>query len=125
MANEITIQLAMALKRGTVTYINKDLGSVSLTQTGSRSVHQTLLANTTGVAIPASQIGTLGYLMAINRDTVASVNLLATGSGVIFGTIGPGDVLGPIKLGSGVTAPTLQVVGTTGTALIEYILLEL
>jgi hypothetical protein len=123
MANEITLSVSLNLTR-TVQLVNWVTGSLSLNQTGTRFIQQTMNVPTTATAIPVGLIGTLGYMMIKNIDTYTTntVNLLSTTGGITVASLVANDVI-LIKLGSSMQTPALIAASTA--APVEITILEL
>lgn len=126
MANELTINTSLKLTRVN-TETKWESGNLSFNQAGSRFLKNVLSVTTTPQLIPLIG-GTVGYAMLRNIYTTSGnvIYLLAALTGGRLIQLDAGEVA-LFKLGPDVAAPavSLQTGGTTTTAQLEYLLVEL
>ncbi len=124
MANEIALRIALTLTRSQTELVNYDSGALSLNQLGSRAVRQVQSVLTTAAAVSLGTIGTVGYVLVRNMDTLTNqaMYLLTTSAGARFQQLSAGEVC-LLKLGPDVQAPYVSMQSTAAQA--EVIAIEL
>lgn len=121
MANEITINASIAYDDDVVTESTSvtDLKVTLTTQKCFRTI-QTIATSDT--ALKLGDIGTLGFMFLKNLDTVNFVSLKTAASGTIIGKLKAGETYGPIRVGSGITAPAM--IADTAACRVEVFLTD-
>lgn len=112
MANEITLNSTLAF--------DDDVTDASL-QTVDKlvTVASTILAKhvqsilTTETVINLGSVVTMGFVKFKNLDPTNYIELKNVASGVIIGKMFPGEPYGPVRIGSGITAPV--AIANSGT----------
>lgn len=118
MANEITLGLSLAYQKGTAN-ISIACSGTQLSVTGSKFIHNVQAIGTSVEAISIGDIGTAGYMVAINRDATNFITIRAGSSGA--------DV---IKLKAGewamfrLATSTPYAIADTGACNLEYLIIE-
>ena len=125
MANELVFNSSVVFD-GTVGNVRKVVSMSVIDQyvnvTTKRPANFTMNASTSAEIIPLADASTItgGWLMLRNLDSTNYVEVLLSTVGAVIGKMFPGEVYGPVRLGSGITAPAVQA--NTATCEVEVFL---
>lgn len=105
MASEITLNATLAYSDSEDTDVSLDISDKSVTVTTKIVARLKQNIGITEEAIKLGEVSSLGFCMFINRDLTNFINIKHATSGTIIGKMLPGESYGPVRFGSGVTAP--------------------
>jgi len=105
MASEITVNASLVYEdaEGSAGSLSNSDDIISVT-TKKIARHRQAIA-TSDTVINLGGISSMGWFMLKNLDTVNYVEIKTASSGTIIGKMLPGETYGPVRIGSGVTAP--------------------
>ena len=83
--------------------------------------HQQSIA-TSETAIDLGGVATMGWVMFFNRDATNYIEIKTAASGTIIGKMLAGESYGPVRIGSGVTAPV--AIANTSACLMDVLILS-
>lgn len=120
MADELTIDVSMAYA-DTVKSDSLSVEDVLTSISSKKPAHYTQNVGTSEEALILADVGTLGYVLLVNRDTTNFVNVKTATSGTVFAKLLPNNGMALFHFGSGVTAPFVQA--DTGACDVEVFLI--
>ena len=125
MANEITVVASLTYVNAAIGVASASLGINSpgkFTISGSKFVENIFSVPTTagGTALPIGSVGTLGWALLKNLDTVNFVSILNAVSGTKLLRLNPGEVA-LFRFDQSVTAPA--AIADTAAVLLQYMML--
>lgn len=105
MANELTINASME-------YLDSEEVSASLsvvdklvTVTTKKPIRNRQTITTSEVAINLGGLASIGWVMFKNLDSTNYIEIKTGTAGTIIGKMLAGETYGPVRIGSGITAP--------------------
>jgi len=119
MANEIAIDATIRYEDSEGTELSlQNVDSITLT---TKLVHRTKQnVGTSEEALKLGDVSSLGWLMLKNLDETNYIEVKTGTGGTVIGKMLAGESFGPIRVGSGVTAP--YVVANTAACQMEIFL---
>ena len=109
MSNEITISALMSYADSDGSQASLPASLVAYTvSVGTKAIERSKQSiATSDTVLNLGPVATLGFCMFKNLDPVNTVNIKTAASGTIIGSMKPGETYGPVRFGSGVTAPAM------------------
>jgi len=123
MANELTLSGSLAYSDSNDVENTLDFSDVVKSVATKIIARHSQSIATSDTALNLGSIGTLGYVLLINRDASNYVNLKVAASGTIIGRLEADGGFAFFKVGSGITAPAL--IADTSACIVECLLCSL
>ena len=121
MANEIEVTAKLKFTKGG-TKVSEAVIGILADVAGENYVghKQSFTTSATAIDLASATVG--GWFYAVNRSTTGDIEIKTGTSGVKFCTLKPGEVC-LFRFNAAMTAPFAEA--TSGTVLLEYVLIDL
>jgi hypothetical protein len=107
MANELTINVSAEYLDADDIAASIEVANYVRTLTTKKVLKTKQTVGITEEALVLGDVSTVGFIMLVNRDDTNFVEVKDGVGGTIVGKMFPGEMYGPVRLGSGMQAPYL------------------
>lgn len=105
MANEITINASLVYEDSEGATASLSVTDKLVTVTTKKPIYHRQSITTSEVAINLGGLASIGWVMFKNLDATNYIEIKTGTGGTVIGKMFPGEIYGPVRIGSGITAP--------------------